>query len=200
MAFINLLTPENVQSGIGEIVFLAPVSFFTSIKKPTPPFLFAGSSVMIFDTHTFAAGKNFLQILLAPQKNDFNAKTDGELGSYALTQELKCIIAGSYAEQHEFIKNTVNQPIIALVKDANCGAGFMYQVGTECVPAYLTTDFTTGTTKDGIKGYSCTISSRSKSVLMYAGDLLLVATNGTTLLQDETGNTLITEDNNPIEA
>lgn len=198
MALINLVNPKNVASGIGQVLFLAPVSYFTTLQKPEPPFLYPGASVTIFDDHIFLPNKNFLQFVLAPDKNDFTAKTYGDLGSQQLDQTIKCILPGSYAEQHELVKNLLNEPIIALVKDANCPANLYYQLGNSCNPAYFSADFTTGTTKDGMKGYSCTVNALATPINLYAGIIQLDVAAGI-ILQTEDGNILITEDGQPLD-
>lgn len=198
MAFINLVTPQNVATGIGQVLFLAPLDYFYKVQQPEPPFYFPGASVTIFDDHIFKAGKNFLQLLLTEEKNDFTAKTVGEEGNYSLDQNINALIPGSYADLHEFIKNIINQPVIALAKDANCPANLYYQVGTACNPAYFTGNFETGTTKDGMKGYSCSINAYGAAINLYAGEIMLDAAVGT-IIQTEDGNDLLTEDGKELE-
>ena len=70
----------------------------------------------------------------------------------------------------------LNKPLIALSKDADCAADLYYQLGCDCVFAYLTADFSTGTTKDGVKGYSAKIS--------YAGGILLYDAGAPVILAD----------------
>ncbi len=185
-----------MQTGIGQILFVAPLYSFTSVKEPKPPFLFDGASVVIFETHEFLPSAGFIQLLLMPNKNDFNAKTGGEVGSQYFNQDIKCLIPGSYAEAHELLKNLINIPLIALVKDVDCHAGFMYQIGSACEPAYLSTDFATGTTRDGIKGYTATVSARKSFVQLYEGQIHLI--NGNTILNTEGGVVIITEDGQEI--
>ena len=121
--------------------------------------------VKVKTAHLFNVGRAFAKFLLAPEKNKLDAKTIGETGFNKLDQEASIFIPGSYAEVHEAVKNLLNTPLIVLVKDSQCGAHMYYQLGCDCVFAYLKGDFSTGTTKDGTKGYTCTIT--------YAGGILL---------------------------
>ncbi|MFC4261907.1 hypothetical protein ACFOWM_03390 [Ferruginibacter yonginensis] len=198
MELISLVTLKNVITGLGDVIFLAPLDHFTTVKKPEPPFDTPGASVIIADTHEFMEGKHFYQFATAPEKNKLEAKTAGDKGSQYLDVMMEAILPGTYAEQHEFIKNIINKPCIALVYDADCAGHLRYQVGTECNPAYVMADFSTGTTKDGIKGYTCTIMANHSPIRLYAGDIQL-APNVGVIIQTEEGNILTTEEEEPLE-
>ena len=122
--YANLKTPQNISSGIADYALLGAVSDFTDdgIKCPIAPFNNQGDEVKIKTAHQFNAGKAFAKFLLAPEKNELNAKTIGDLGFQKLDFELKIFIPGSYAEAHEAVKNIINTPLIVLVKDSNCPA------------------------------------------------------------------------------
>lgn len=192
MALINLKRPKNVGSGVAERVFIAPVSFFApeGIKTPTPPFTDPGDSVIIAESHEFLEGKGFIQIQLAPDKNQFSASTLGDKGFQKLGKELNVFIPGSYALLHEAVKQLLNVPLIVLQEDSNCGEKLIYQIGTECVPAYLTTDFSTGTTVDGVKGYVFKLTSTLGFIQLYEGDITKLADDDET----EALKGLLTED------
>lgn len=165
----NLKTPQNTSSGVSDYVLLAPVADFEDdgIKCPAAPFTNPGDEVTIKVDHVFKAGKGFVKYALAPEKNQLDAKTIGDKGFQKFDQELKIFIPGSYVELHEAMKNWINTPLIALSKDSNCAADMHYQLGCDCVYAYLTVDFSTGTTKDGVKGYTGTVSYPGESILIY---------------------------------
>lgn len=165
MEFSNLDNPRNTKSGISTIVYLAPVSWFSDIKKP------AGSSPVITDSHLFKYGKGFLQFVLAPQKNKFDGKMAGDLGSNFLGQGAEVFIPGSYAEAFAVLNSLINRPLIALVKDSDCAAGFYYNLGCDCLGTWLTTNFSTATTKDGAKGFVATLQTDCSGIVMYTGDL-----------------------------
>lgn len=166
-AYKNLKSPQNVTSGIADYVLLAPVAWFDEIKAPVAPFTTQGDEVTVKSPHVFVTGKAFAKFLLAPEKNSYDAKAIGDLGFQKFDHELKIFIPGSYAEVHETLKNLLNTPLIVVFKDATCGANMWYQLGCDCTYAYLKGDFATGTSKDGTKGYTCTVSYQSDSVMIY---------------------------------
>lgn len=169
LAYANLLEPQNTGSGIGEYILVAPVKDFTEIKCPVAPFTNRGDEVRILEDHVFKTGKKFVKIQLAPGKNQLDAATIGDLGFQKLDIELKVFIAGSYAEAHELVKNLINTPLIVLSPDSNCGSGDFYQLGCDCASAWAKFDFSTGTTLDGVKGYSGTISYQNGYIQVYKG-------------------------------
>lgn len=169
----NLVSPQNLKPGIAPVVYIALKSWFTAIKKPVPPFDQEGEEVLITQSHTFKPGRGFLTFALAPQKNKLDAKSTGDLGNnfFSLTPEM--FIPGSYAAAHETIRNLLNQPLVALVKDCSCPDEWHIQLGCEDIGCWLTADFTTGTTKDGSKGYTAMLHWTGDSVYFYNGGITL---------------------------
>lgn len=167
--FLNLTDPQNIGSGISDVLYFAPMRDFEAngIKCPEAPFTNPGDQVKITTAHVFKAGKAFAKLQLAPEKNLFTSKTVGDKGFNKFEHEVDVFMAGSYAEVHEFAKNALNVPMIGIVKDANCESELYYQFGCDCLGAYLTFDFNTGTTKDGNKGYNGKLTYSSSSVLIY---------------------------------
>ena len=168
--FDHLKQPKNVASGIAEFAFIAPADWFDVLQVPTAPFAVAGDKITITATHTFTAGKGFLKHQLAPQKNSLEYKTRGDMGLNGQDAELKVFIPGSYEQAHEQVGELLNTPLVVLVKDSTCGVDWHYQLGCDCLKAYLKADFTSGTTKDGVKGYMATISY-DDGPLIYKGDV-----------------------------
>lgn len=167
--FTNLTQPKNNASGISEYILVAPVYDFAvdGIKCPEAPFTLPGDSSKITSPHVFNAGRAFAKIICAPEKNQLNAKTTGDKGFNKLDFEYDFFVAGSYAELHEAMANYLNTPLIVLGKDSNCAAEMYYQLGCDCVYAYMTIDFSTGTTKDGNKGYAGKVTYQNGIVLLY---------------------------------
>ena len=153
-SFQNLTTPKNVASGVAQVLLYAPISDFTSIAVPTAPFANPGDSITITGDHTFAAGKGFKTLALAPQHNSLDSKPRGDVGLNGLGQEAKIFIPGSYVELHENMAEMLNTPMIVLIEDVEeLGSGTFYQLGINGLAAYTSGPFTTGTSKDGKKGY-----------------------------------------------
>lgn len=168
----NIKSAVNTGSGIAEFMLIAPVVAFTEggIQAPAAPFDLQpeGQQVQILTPHEFKPGLGFAKILFAPEKNSLSAKTIGDLMFQKQDFELKGFIPGSSAILHEAFFNWVNTPLIALTKDSNCPANMWYQLGNDCTSAFLKGDFTTGTTKDGVKGYDVTLSWQNPFVQLYA--------------------------------
>jgi len=164
----NLPEPKNVLSGIGDYVLIAPVRDFTTIKCPEAPFTNPGDEVTIRSPHVFKAGKAFAKWFLAPEKNKLDAAASGDKGFQRFQQTLEIMIPGSWAVQHEAVKNIINVPLIVLAPDANCASGLWYQLGCDCQYAWATPSFGTGTTADGNKGYTIPITYNSESIQIYA--------------------------------
>lgn len=169
-AFRNLKQPQNTDSGVADFVLVAPVYDFAEggIKCPAAPFTDPGDQVKIKTEHVFNDGRAFAKILLAPEKNQLSGTTIGDLGFQKMDQNLEIFIPGSYAEVHEAAKNLINTPLIVLAKDSNCPANMWYQLGCDCVYAWAKMDFTTGTTREGIKGYKGTITYLQGYIQLYA--------------------------------
>ena len=159
-AYKNLVNYSNVTSGISEYVLAAPVSWFAAdgIKTPVAPFTNQGDSIKIVTAHVFETDKAFFKMQLAPGKNKLDMKTAGDIGLSKMTTEVEVFIPGSYVEVHEQVRNLVNTPLIVLVKDCDCVNETFYQLGCDCMYAWMTAEFSTGTTKDGVKGYTAKIT------------------------------------------
>lgn len=171
-AYTNLIDTPNRKPGIAEFALLAPVGWFAAdgIKSPVAPFASPGDSITIKTPHEFLEDKAFLKYDLAPQKNQLDGKTIGDLGFNSLSFEATIFLPGSSPAQHENIQNILNVKLIALVKDSNCGSNMYYQLGCDCTFAYLTVDFSTGTTNNGVKGFN--------GKLIYDGAIQFYAVDG----------------------
>jgi hypothetical protein len=156
-SFKNLRTPQNLSvRGVAEYALLAPKSYFevNGIKAPVGPFINQGDMITITTPHVFTAGMGFLYFQLAPQKNQLDSETTGDRGLQSITSGIDIFVPGSYKEVHEQMQNLINVPCIAMQKDASCPDNLIYQLGCDCNFAWLNWKFTTGTTKDGVKGFA----------------------------------------------
>lgn len=168
-AYKNLKTPQNVGSGVADYLLIAPVSDFLEdgIKCPTAPFTDPGDEIKIKTPHDFKPERGFAKWILATEKNKIDGATLGDKGFQKLDLTLEAMLPGSYAEQHEAVKNIINVPLIVLVPDSNCASGIFYQLGCDCVYAWATANFATGTTREGNKGYTIQISYLGGYVQLY---------------------------------
>lgn len=156
-AYTNLSKPKNTKSGIAEWVWLAFIDDFATINKP-PATGTKEDRYTIATAHVFKDVANkFMKFRLLPGKNGLSMKTSGDAGAQRAATSVNIFIPGSYIEAHSTVSDMINQALMAIVKDAECSANQYYQIGGDCAGAYLTVDFTTGTTVDGVKGYTGTI-------------------------------------------
>jgi hypothetical protein len=177
-AYKNLRTYANAGSGIAEYALLAPKSWFDvgGLKYPVGPFgVTPGDEITITEPHVFLAGKGFIYFTLAPQKNQMDGSTVGDFGFNKQNYQVKLFVPGSTAQLHETMKNLMNTPLVGIFKDANCDANLYYQLGSDCVSGYLTADFSTGTTKDGVKGYNATFNYEGGLLIYGAGEPAIIA-------------------------
>jgi hypothetical protein len=106
--------------------------------------------VTVNDTHTFLTDYGFLRVNGAPSKNSFEANFTGDAGSLKLMKQVKVFIPGSDADLHAAVSLVQNEPLIVLVKDSNCPEDQYYQLGCDCVGAYIVGgSFKSGTNKEG---------------------------------------------------
>lgn len=174
LAYKHRIKSTNTGMGVSDLVYFAPIDYFTTIQKPTLPLTpevpELADLVSINTAHTFEAGKGFIKAMSAPYKNQMTGASIGEVGSRKFDLNFEAFLAGSDAELHGMIAQLNNQPVILLVPD-DCGSGFAYQIGSECNPAYLSAEWATGTTKDGQKGYKLTFNTPAKAIQIYTAEI-----------------------------
>lgn len=157
----NLRSWQNSGSGIAAFALIAPMEWFVTpdgIKSPVAPFTDLGDAVTIKTAHAFIAGKGFLYFALAPQKNQLDAATVGDVGFNKQNQEATIFVPGNDAALHESFQTLINVPLIALIKDSACKADLYFQLGSDCEGAFLSGAYATGTSKDGVKGYNAKLN------------------------------------------
>ena len=96
----------------------------------------------------------------------------GEGGNLKTKAVAEIFIPGSYSAQHEFIKNYKNQPLIALVRDANqsAAAPIWYQMGDDAVYCWIESyEGDSGTSAGGVKGYKLMLAYGCETLMQYTG-------------------------------
>lgn len=177
-AYAHITAPGNTASGVSDYLHFAPVSWFDTggIKCPVPPFAALGDEVKVTADHDFLVGKGFLKAICAPSKNLMSAATVGEAGSKKFLQKIECMLLGTKETLHATVAGLLNEPLVLLIKDSDCDAGNYYQVGCDCNFAYVeSSEFATGTLKDGQKGYKITFEFPTEKILIYSGVVTLKA-------------------------
>lgn len=157
-AYTNLTKARNIKSGIAEYAWLAFMEDFTTIQCP-PATGTKEDRYTIKTAHVFKDVANkFMKFKLLTGKNQLGMQSAGDTGAQRITSTATIFVPGSYKEAHATICDMLNQPLIVLLKDAECSANQYYQLGCDCQGANLSVNFTTGTTVDGVKGYEATIT------------------------------------------
>lgn len=168
--FTNLLQPQNTTAGIADFILIAPLLDFVEggIKCPEAPFVNPGDEITIREAHEFHPDRAFAKLVCAPRLNQITAAATGDLGFKKLDVVLDCFVAGSYKELHEAISKYMNVPLIVLGQDATCGANLWYQIGCDCLQAYLDPSWASGLSSgEGKKGYNLKFSAPSESIRLY---------------------------------
>lgn len=169
----NMPRQANVAPGLASFALVAKKSDFTSIAGIAVP---TGGTVLedtvkIKSNHVFAAGRKFSKWALAKDKNSMESTPDGDPGFRQFKHAVTVFLPGSTAVLHATMAALLNDDLIVLVRDANCGSNMYYQMGNECNPASINPKFTTATTSGGIKGYEVTIESSGPSIQIYEGSI-----------------------------
>lgn len=167
----NLVKPKNIESGLAEVLYIAPLTWFEKVMQPQPPYFQKGDEVTVLNDHVFKEGFGFLKLQLMPDKNKYTLSPKGEKGGLSFTHQLECVVPGSYEALHSFMFGLTNIPIVAMIKDANCGDSWCYMLGGNDIGAYLIPEFTTGKTNDGVKGYSAKILFTLNQAQLYFADI-----------------------------
>lgn len=199
-SYSNISTPQNAGSGLADKFLFAPVDRFRRIKGPRSAYVTVGDKVVIQDPHTFLANEGFVEVICAPFVNNLVGTGIGDTGSLKMEQKLSVTVPGSYAAVHEWVKEAKNTPCIVLVPEGNCSAGFYYQLGCAHSYCYMSAfEFTSGTTKEGRKGYNITFNFFSDNIFLYAATAYLKGVDyganliwgGSNVMQWSIGNELI---------
>lgn len=163
-----VVTPGYTESGVADKIFIASVSDFTTIETVD------ASGVEIPNSHAFKVGFGFVEVPCAVTKNSLGLKSVGEPGSIKGIKKLETVFTGSKSELHQLINQVKNDQLIILVPDVHCATPQFYQLGSNCVAAYLSEyEFTSGTTKEGMKGYKVTFEFPANAMQLYLGALTL---------------------------
>lgn len=158
----HLLDPGNRASGVANHFFFAPVSWFETIQCPPE------DGIVIPFEHVFNVGKDWVRVNVAPNTGEVMATAMGEQGSKKFVKKYKGFVPGTKEQLHASMAGLLNEPIILLVPDSDCPSGYRYQLGCDCVFAYCeSAEFTTGTLKEGRKGYMVEFTYPTEKVNIY---------------------------------
>lgn len=149
--------------GNGNFMF-APRSWFNVLQEAPDTGTVAGETKIITATHTFTAGKGFVDITLYRDGSEGEGDFKGDPGFNVPEYTYKGLIVGDHAEVTELVEEIANQGLIVLIKDPKCASTRHIQLGCKCDPAIMTAGkFTTGQRLgSGKKGYMISFTSPCK--------------------------------------
>lgn len=176
VTYKSVLKVAHVGSGLADIALWAPLTSFDTNGVQVPNAFGVATTnaelVSILSDHVFLLDHGFIKLQAASGKVSLEAKLVGDPGSKKVMQQAKVFIAGSDPDLHAQIMLMMNQPSVWLFKDPDCNDPQYYQLGSECVGATLVDGtFSTGTTRDGVKGWEFTVEFPSPSLWIYKGAL-----------------------------
>lgn len=169
------IAKKRANKGLGNTVYFVPtdrVETFGQINSTAATT--AGATVTVDTDHEFAVGEGFRTAYTSQDFSQLNGETTGESGSRSIDWKAEVFIPGNDAELSEFANNAINEDFLFLAKDPNCENGQVMQLGTHCSPAKFTGKFTSGTIKDGKKGWMFEVEYTG-ALLFYTGDITIKA-------------------------
>lgn len=162
------LEGEANRPGLMKNVFVAPVTWFTTIQKPTDSGAMDGSSVVITTDHAFDVGKGFIKMYTTLDSAQTIAETIGERDGRGHRVELTAFRPGMRAIDIEFGEKALSDEFIILVETLE---GNFYQLGSERLACECTAaNGDTGTVSSGRKGYTFTFETFAP-IRIYEGDI-----------------------------
>lgn len=144
--------------------YLSLLSDFTTLNEPakdgTPAI---GEAYTIGTSHTWAAGKGPIEVLVDNKTLEVTGDTTGASGSLRLAYAPKIFIKGDGPVVLEIINNILNEELVLFVQDG-CGTAQFVQFGCDCSPAEVAKGtFQSGTLKgSNAKGYELTLDALCK--------------------------------------
>lgn len=159
------------MGGTLQLIYIAAVSAFLSLKKPTPDGTDFAKIVQISDTHTFKTGKCFIPVYCTEDKGMFDSEDVSETDGAGFKHTGKIFIPGLDAEAQGIVSQLTNDRIIALFPTPD---GQNIQVGNHMFGAQVKGKFGTSTNSSGVRGTELTIEALAPvSMYVYTGTITL---------------------------
>jgi hypothetical protein len=164
--FTDLAIPKaNNPAGTKLLLSIAALSDFTTIAVPAAvPATLAETNVISTD-HDFATGKKFWKLELELNKNELNAEIMGAVTGAARKHTYTGFMSGLSAAQVGWLEKAQNQKLLIM---AHLSDGQVIQLGEEDNGAMLQSNFQTGVSDGGERGWPVTITWYGRTML-YTG-------------------------------
>lgn len=155
--------PEAGTGGYKNELLFAPLADFLSLKAPviggTPAI---GDSKTIGTAHTFTSPKGFISYAAKVHSANGKGATVGEDSAQELEYTYEIAFIGDGPNIQEQLERLINDDVIVLLKDAECGANQYIQLGNDCVLPTIKADFDSKTTKEGKKEWKITVTCKKR--------------------------------------
>lgn len=160
----------NMEGGYKSLVYLAPVSDFLSLKKPSSTAAL-GDKYKITQTHTFGSADGFVALTTKKHAVTSTGETTGDDGAKSIVYKFNFTILGDDAMTQEQLETMLNDDIIIILKDQNCiNATDFVQFGDECVTPDFVVNFDAKNSKEGLKEWTVEGTVKAKR-FFYSGTI-----------------------------
>jgi hypothetical protein len=160
--------PDFATGGYKNVFLFAPRADFLVLSPVITPEVNLGDALTISAAHTFTSPAGFYQHACRTHSVTLKAETVGDDGAKELQWTATFGILGDSASTQEQLQNQLNDDVICLLKDAECGINQYVQLGNDCVSPEFSVSFDGKTTKEGKKEYTVTVVCKKKYFYSYA--------------------------------
>lgn len=161
---------EN-PSGVGELAYLIPYSWFETIQEPTASTT-SSSIVTITADHVLKASKAPIEVQALYEKSGMTSALEGEILSKIFKTGVELFIPNHTAANIGTATALKNYRFILLIRRSDQNNGFL-QIGSKSIAAYVEAiDANLGTGPTGEVGIKLTVGAYGKApYLFYDGEL-----------------------------
>ena len=155
--------------------FIGRVADFTTISTPIAVPLVYADRVNIVDPHVLALDKKVIEISIMYDKSSVESPSAGVRKGIIAKPKVTLVTAGNEADLMGLVDLIKNDDLLIFTEPQEDGidAGYLIQVGTEALPASLTSHaITTGTSPEGEKMITLIFEAASRTgYYRYTADL-----------------------------
>jgi len=156
-------SPRAYTGGYKNVFLFCPRADFLAISKPSATPAAIGDTLLITGAHTFTDPKGFFSWDCKTHSVTLKGSTVGEEGAQEIEWSSEFTVLGDSATTQEQVQRLLNDDAICLLKDSAClESGGYVQLGDECISPIFKVEFDGKTTKEGMKEYKVTVTSKAK--------------------------------------
>lgn len=165
MDYTNLtgLNGADNQGGLTQVLFYAPLSYFTTIKgfKAVPSI----PGVLEIDgPHVFATGKGFHRLYMTLDSAKLIGESTGERDGRGYSWKIEAFHPGAKKAAAAFARQCKNDQFICIAPTPN---GEFIQIGTKDLYAEIFAKYDSGNLSSGRNGYTFEVTSYANGMIYY---------------------------------